>query len=66
MNLTGNTICLSRVEVRASGAVSLKRCTGEATRSSSRDGAKVRWRRWEERIHGLSSLNSTSKIQEPE
>jgi len=31
---------LSRVEVQASGAVSLKRCLGKATKSSSRDGAK--------------------------
>jgi hypothetical protein len=26
---------------------------GKATRSSSRDGAKVRWKRWEVRIPGI-------------
>jgi hypothetical protein len=41
------------VEIQASGAVSLKRYMGKATRSSSRDGAKVRWKRWEVRIPGI-------------
>ena len=61
MNLTGNTIFITGGG-SASGSVSLKCCMGKATRSSSRDGAKVRWKSWEERIRGLSSLNSTSTI----
>jgi hypothetical protein len=61
MNLTGNAIFITGGG-SGIGAVSLKRCTGKATRSSSREGAKVRWKMGEERIRGLSSLNSTSKV----
>ena len=65
MNLTGNTIFITGGG-SGIGAVSLKRCMGKATRSSSREGAKVRWKMREERIRGLSSLARHRKSQEPE